>query len=98
MDLPRALEIVETIDADHRQMVKCSSRTDARYLAILRVLRQHLRDAKSVRLPIREAAERHEALMTREAHGVPTKIAASPELAAKCRCYSADGQILAHLA
>ncbi|KAH7115658.1 hypothetical protein EDB81DRAFT_669134 [Dactylonectria macrodidyma] len=43
LDLPRELETVETIDADHRQMVKCASRDDARYRAISGVLKQFLR-------------------------------------------------------
>lgn len=36
------IETVETIDADHRQMVRCSSRSDPQYRAVLGVLKQFL--------------------------------------------------------
>lgn len=37
-----SLEAVETIDADHRQMVKCSNKEDPRYEAIHDVLRDFI--------------------------------------------------------
>ncbi|KAK5994162.1 FAD-dependent monooxygenase prx3 [Cladobotryum mycophilum] len=43
VDLPSTLETVESIDADHRQMVKCTSKDDDRYRAILGVLKQSIR-------------------------------------------------------
>jgi hypothetical protein len=43
LDLPRTLETVESIDANHIQMVKCGSREDASYRAISGVLRQFIR-------------------------------------------------------
>ena len=42
MDLPH-LETVETIDANHIQMAKCSTREDPQYCDILSVLKEHLR-------------------------------------------------------
>lgn len=43
LDLPRPLETVESIDANHIQMVRCSSKEDARYRAISGVLKQYIR-------------------------------------------------------
>lgn len=43
LDFPSAQETVETIDANHMQMTKCRSRDDARYRAILGVLKQFAR-------------------------------------------------------
>ncbi|KAI1484295.1 TPR-like protein [Daldinia eschscholtzii] len=40
--LPEVLEVVETIDADHRQMARCSSRTDQQYDSISGVVRLFL--------------------------------------------------------
>ena len=43
LDLPREFETVESIDANHMQMARCSSRTDARYRAVMGVLKQFMR-------------------------------------------------------
>jgi hypothetical protein len=43
LDLPRAIETVESIDADHMQMARCGSRDDARYRAIVGVLKKFVR-------------------------------------------------------
>ncbi|VUC23865.1 unnamed protein product [Clonostachys rosea] len=40
MDLHRGLETVQSMDADHRQIAKCSNKEDPRYRAILGVLKQ----------------------------------------------------------
>lgn len=40
LDLPRTIETVESIDANHMQMARCGSRDDAQYRAILGVLRR----------------------------------------------------------
>lgn len=40
------IETIETIDADHRQMVRCSSRSDPQYRAVLGVLKQFLHSSK----------------------------------------------------
>lgn len=37
------IETVETIDADHRQMARCSTRSDQQYRAVFAVLRQFVR-------------------------------------------------------
>jgi len=42
LGLPRALETVESIDADHQQMARCKSRSDSQYRAILSVLKMFL--------------------------------------------------------
>jgi hypothetical protein len=39
LDLPEALETVESIDADHRQMVRYSSKHDQGYRAVLSILK-----------------------------------------------------------
>jgi tetratricopeptide (TPR) repeat protein len=44
LDLPRNLEIVESIDANHMEMARCHDRADPRYRAILGVLRQFMRN------------------------------------------------------
>ncbi|KAK6950452.1 hypothetical protein Daesc_008780 [Daldinia eschscholtzii] len=36
--LPEVLEVVETIDADHRQMARCSSRTDQQYDSVPQIV------------------------------------------------------------
>lgn len=43
VDFAREIETVESIDADHRQMVKCTDRDDPRYRAILGVLKRFMR-------------------------------------------------------
>ncbi|KAJ9634903.1 hypothetical protein H2199_008767 [Coniosporium tulheliwenetii] len=43
LDLPRPLETVESIDANHMQMARCSDRTDPRYRAIVGVLKHFMR-------------------------------------------------------
>ncbi|CAH0026249.1 unnamed protein product [Clonostachys rhizophaga] len=40
MDLHRGLETIQSMDADHRQIAKCSNKEDPRYRAILGVLKQ----------------------------------------------------------
>ncbi|KAK1633204.1 hypothetical protein BDP81DRAFT_473894 [Colletotrichum phormii] len=40
LDLPQSLETVESINANHMEMARCSSKTDERYRAIVGVLRQ----------------------------------------------------------
>ncbi|KAJ4158226.1 uncharacterized protein LMH87_008759 [Akanthomyces muscarius] len=58
LDLPRQLETVETINANHRQMAKCGDRSDPLYRAILGVLKQetssHLLDDFPSHLRLRE--------------------------------------------
>ncbi|KAH6662246.1 Alpha/Beta hydrolase protein [Halenospora varia] len=44
LDLPRPLETVESIDANHMQMARCSDRADPRYRAIAGVLKQFMRN------------------------------------------------------
>lgn len=44
LDLPRALETVESIDANHMQMVRYSSREDYGYRAICGVLKATIRE------------------------------------------------------
>ena len=43
LDLPQALETVESIDANHMQMARCSSRDDQGYRAISGVLKAFVR-------------------------------------------------------
>ena len=43
LDLPRTLETVESIDANHMEMARCRDRADPRYRAILGVLMQFMR-------------------------------------------------------
>jgi hypothetical protein len=43
LDLPRAIETVESIDADHMQMARCRSRDDAQYRAVVGVLKKFVR-------------------------------------------------------
>jgi hypothetical protein len=43
LDLPKELETVESIDANHVQMTKYSSKDDAGYRAILGVLKGSMR-------------------------------------------------------
>jgi len=42
LDLPRSLETVESIDANHMQMARCGDREDPRYRAIVGVLQQFI--------------------------------------------------------
>lgn len=42
LDLPRSLETVESIDANHMQMARCGDRSDPRYRAIVGVLQQFI--------------------------------------------------------
>jgi hypothetical protein len=42
-DLPRSLEVVESMDANHMQMARSSSKDDPRYEVISAVLRQYIR-------------------------------------------------------
>jgi hypothetical protein len=53
LDLPSALETVESIDANHMQMARCSSKGDSCYRAISGVLRQFVRQElpKEINLP-----------------------------------------------
>ena len=61
LDLPTALETVESIDANHMQMARYYSKNDQGYRAISGVLksfvRQELNSAKEI-LPIVPAADR----------------------------------------
>jgi hypothetical protein len=43
LDLPRAIETVESVDADHMQMARCRSRDDAQYRAVMGVLKRFVR-------------------------------------------------------
>lgn len=49
VELPRKYETVESIDADHRQMVRCKDKADARYHAILGVLKKFIHQDMSSR-------------------------------------------------
>ncbi|KAH6996005.1 hypothetical protein BKA56DRAFT_144505 [Ilyonectria sp. MPI-CAGE-AT-0026] len=51
LDFPPDLETVETIDSDHRQMVKCVDKNDARYRAVLGVLRHFMRQSSEHPVP-----------------------------------------------
>ncbi|KAK4248963.1 putative kinesin light chain [Corynascus novoguineensis] len=42
LDLPRSLETVESIDADHMQMARCCDRADPQYRVIVGVLQQFM--------------------------------------------------------
>jgi hypothetical protein len=42
LDLPRALETIESIDADHMQMVRYSSRGDEGYRAIFSIFKGYI--------------------------------------------------------
>jgi hypothetical protein len=50
LDLAREQETVETIDANHMEMARCTSRDDARYRQICGVLKKFIR----TELPKRE--------------------------------------------
>lgn len=54
LDLPRSLERVESIDADHMEMVKCTSRLDPRYRAISGVLKIFVRVVLEKSDPVKE--------------------------------------------
>jgi len=43
LDLPRPLETVESIDANHMQMARCRNKDDPQYRDILGVIKQFLR-------------------------------------------------------
>jgi hypothetical protein len=43
LDLPRTLETVESIDANHIEMTRCHDRSDPRYRALLGVLKRFMR-------------------------------------------------------
>ncbi|KAK1990558.1 hypothetical protein LX36DRAFT_592390, partial [Colletotrichum falcatum] len=43
LDLPQSLETVESIDANHMEMARCTSKTDERYRAVVGVLKQSMR-------------------------------------------------------
>ncbi|KAF2675937.1 hypothetical protein K458DRAFT_323244 [Lentithecium fluviatile CBS 122367] len=47
LDLPRGLETVESIDANHMQMARCSDTSDPQYRAVVGVLKQFMRSGKS---------------------------------------------------
>jgi hypothetical protein len=49
LDLAREQETVETIDANHMEMARCSSRDDACYRQICGVLKQFIRTRLSSR-------------------------------------------------
>ena len=51
LDLPRNIETVETLDANHMQMARCSSQNDPRYIAIASVLKQNAGSTLSPREP-----------------------------------------------
>ncbi|APA08683.1 hypothetical protein sscle_04g034530 [Sclerotinia sclerotiorum 1980 UF-70] len=44
LDLPQTLETVESINANHMEMARCSNRAESQYRAILGVLRQVIRN------------------------------------------------------
>ena len=50
VDLPRTYETVESVDADHRQMVRCTDKSDSRYHAIFGVLRKFSENLRSSEL------------------------------------------------
>ena len=49
LDLASEQETVETIDANHMEMARCSSRDDARYRQICGVLAQFIRTGLSTK-------------------------------------------------
>ena len=58
LDLPQALETVETIGADHMRMAKYSSKDDEGYRAIAGVLKAYIgKDLKSQQTPPDVAAD-----------------------------------------
>lgn len=57
LDLP-GFETLESIDADHKQMAKCTTRLDENYRAIAGVLKQFLkRGSRTADLPIRSLTQ-----------------------------------------
>ena len=50
LDLPRTLEAVESIDANHMQMARYSSRDDQGYRAILSVLKSFIRQERESKI------------------------------------------------
>jgi hypothetical protein len=58
LDLPRALETVESIDANHMQMARYSSKDDQGYRAISSVLKSFIRqELESIRIPPTNATD-----------------------------------------
>lgn len=58
LDLPRTLETVESIDANHMQMARYSSKDDQGYRAIFSVLKSFIRqELESRRTPSANAAD-----------------------------------------
>ena len=52
LDLPRTLETVESIDANHMQMARYSSKDDQGYRAISNVLKSFIRkELESIKIP-----------------------------------------------
>jgi len=49
LDLPEALETVETINANHMQMARCSDKSDEHYRAILGILKRFVRSCQADR-------------------------------------------------
>ncbi|EDN99566.1 hypothetical protein SS1G_02421 [Sclerotinia sclerotiorum 1980 UF-70] len=50
LDLPQTLETVESINANHMEMARCSNRAESQYRAILGVLRQVIRNLNKRRI------------------------------------------------
>ena len=46
LDLAREIETVESIDANHMQMARCSSTSDTNYRQILGVVKQYLKNSE----------------------------------------------------
>jgi hypothetical protein len=71
-DLPRHLEIVECIDANHMEMARCRDRSDPRYHAILGVLREFMQNQSKGRT--------HFYSLRREPHHAETTTTDEPNL------------------
>lgn len=63
LDLPKSVETIEGIDANHMQMARCGDKSDPQYRAIYGVLKQTLSrlpeassEARNI-LPLRTASE-----------------------------------------
>lgn len=63
VDFPRTYETVESVDADHRRMVRCTDRSDCRYHAIFAVLRKFIEDLRASELAPSAPSLRSEAGM-----------------------------------
>ncbi|KAL9071165.1 MAG: hypothetical protein Q9157_005560 [Trypethelium eluteriae] len=74
LDLPLSIETVETIDANHMQMARCSGKTDPRYLAICGVLQRF------VRIDLLNGNTQEMKLTHPTQMEAPSKAAAGPEL------------------